>query len=179
MTASQQIDEALGPIKAAIIQHPFIVELSDGSLPLDAFTRYLAQNYLYLNSYAKALALVSARSLDSESVEFFARRAAYAIASEREFAADLAATIGIETAVLRAARPSPTGVGYASFVKQAAALEPLPVALATLLPWLHGLQLCFPQPGRPWFTRRAVPAVDRDVRRGGLRRGGEGSGSGV
>ena len=134
MTASQQIDEALGPIKAAIIQHPFIVELTDGSLPLDAFTRYLAQNYLYLNSYAKALALVSARSLDSESVEFFARRAAYAIASEREFAADLAATIGIEIAVLRAARPSPTGVGYASFVKQAAALEPLPVALATLLP---------------------------------------------
>ena len=122
------------PIKHEIIRHPFIAELTDGALSLDAFTRYLAQNYLYLNGFARALALISARSTDSATVEFFARRAAYAIASEQEFASEMALHFGIDEAVLRGAQPSPAGVGYSSFIKQAAALEPLPVAMAALLP---------------------------------------------
>lgn len=133
-SASRLIDEAITPIKLEIIRHPFITELTDGSLPLDAFTRYLAQNYLYLNGFARALALISARSTDSATVEFFARRAAYAIASEQEFAAEMAENFGIDESVLRSAQPSPAGLGYSSFIKQAAALELLPVAMAALLP---------------------------------------------
>ena len=132
--ASSRIDRALGPMKHAIVEHPFITELTDGTLSVDAFTRYLAQNYLYLNGFARALALVSARSPDSATVEFFARRAAYAIASEQEFASEMAANVGIDESSLRSARASPACVGYSSFIKQAAALEPLPVALAALLP---------------------------------------------
>ena len=39
--------EASG-IYADIIGHPFILELADGTLPIEKFKRYIAQDELYL-----------------------------------------------------------------------------------------------------------------------------------
>ncbi|MCK8784005.1 thiaminase II [Roseomonas sp. NAR14] len=47
--------------------HPFVRGLSDGTLPEDAFRRYLVQDYLFLIQFAraKALAVFKAESLDA------------------------------------------------------------------------------------------------------------------
>ena len=131
---SSRIDRALGATKTAILRHPFLSELHAGSLPIEAFIGYLSQNYHYLNSYAKALAQIAARSQDAVAVEFFAQRAVYTIASEREFASELAQGVGIDPSELQTARATPASVAYSSYIKQAAAYETLPVAMATLLP---------------------------------------------
>src|SRR3712207_6002708 len=47
--------------------HPFVRGLSDGSLPLPAFRRYLIQDYLFLIHFAraKALAVFKAESIEA------------------------------------------------------------------------------------------------------------------
>ena len=49
-------------IYRAILAHPFVTGLADGSLPHDAFAFYVVQDALYLQRYADALALVASRA---------------------------------------------------------------------------------------------------------------------
>ena len=51
-------------IRAAIDQLEFLRRLGDGTLPLDVFRTYIEQDAFYLEGYAKALALLAARSPD-------------------------------------------------------------------------------------------------------------------
>lgn len=44
------------------IQHRFVKELGDGSLPPDAFQHYLKQDYLFLIQFARAFALAAYKS---------------------------------------------------------------------------------------------------------------------
>lgn len=39
--------------------HPFVLALGNGELPLDSFKKYLVQDYLYLVHFARANALAS------------------------------------------------------------------------------------------------------------------------
>ena len=57
-------------IRAEIDELPFVRALGDGTLPTEAFTWYLAQDALYLNRYAKALA-VAARLAPTEGERAF------------------------------------------------------------------------------------------------------------
>ena len=131
---SQRIEHVTEGTIQRITAHPFVTELAAGTLARDAFGRYVSQNFHYLSAYARALALISGRSTDPEMVAFFARRAAYTVASEQEFAIHLMDDLAVETRSPTNVAPSPAGLGYATFIKQAAALEPIPVALAAMLP---------------------------------------------
>ena len=64
----------------AILAHPFLTGLTDGSLPHDAFAFYVVQDAIYLRSYARALAGVAGRAPAPSQAEMFARHAADAIA---------------------------------------------------------------------------------------------------
>lgn len=125
---------AIEPTFQAILRHPFVVGLVDGTLPLDAFARYLGQNFLYLTEYARALALLAARGSEDSDVEFFSRRAAFALAGERDFVERLAAELDLPLEALRPAEPSPTCLAYSSFVKQAVAYGPYAGGLGAVLP---------------------------------------------
>lgn len=41
------------------IDHPFVRGIADGTLPVESFTYYLKQDYLYLQHYARAAALAA------------------------------------------------------------------------------------------------------------------------
>jgi thiaminase/transcriptional activator TenA len=122
------------PALQAILRHPFVSGLADGSLPLDAFARYLGQNFLYLTEYARALALLAARGGEDADVEFFARRAAFALAGERDFVERLADELDLPLETLRPREPSPTCLAYSSFVKQAVAYGSYEAGLGAVLP---------------------------------------------
>jgi thiaminase/transcriptional activator TenA len=124
----------MAPTLEAIVRHPFVAGLTDGSLPVDAFARYLGQNFLYLTEYARALALLGARAEDARDVEFFSRRASFALAGERDFVEQLAGELNLPREALRPDEPSPTCLAYSSFVKQAVAYGSFPAALGAVLP---------------------------------------------
>ena len=100
----------------AILAHPFITGLTDGSLPPGAFAYYITQDALYLKDYAAALAAVASRAAEPADTEMFARHAAGAIAVERELHGSLLAELGVEPAAAAAAIPAPANLAYTSYL---------------------------------------------------------------
>jgi thiaminase/transcriptional activator TenA len=70
-------------IYAAILAHPFIAGLTDGSLQREAFRFYVVQDAHYLREYARALSMAAARAPAEADIAMFAEHAAGAIAVER------------------------------------------------------------------------------------------------
>jgi thiaminase (transcriptional activator TenA) len=96
----------------AILAHPFLTGLTDGSLPPSAFAFYVQQDALYLNQYARALSLVSGRAPDPVARDMFARHAAGAIAVEQELHGSLLRDLGIDPVAVT--EPAPTTLAYTS-----------------------------------------------------------------
>jgi thiaminase/transcriptional activator TenA len=103
-------------IYQAILDHPFLAGMTDGTLPHDAFAFYVIQDALYLQRYASALAAVGSRAPDTAGTELFARHAAEVIAVEREMHGSLLAGLGIDPATLEEAEPAPTTLAYTSYL---------------------------------------------------------------
>jgi thiaminase (transcriptional activator TenA) len=103
-------------IYGAILAHPFLAGLTDGSLEQDAFAFYVVQDALYLRGYAQALAEVATRAPDTAGIEMFARHAADVIAVERTLHDSLLADLGIDPVSAVIAEPAPTTLAYTSYL---------------------------------------------------------------
>jgi thiaminase (transcriptional activator TenA) len=100
----------------AILAHPFLSGLTDGSLPQDAFAFYVVQDALYLRSYAQALAAVGSRAPDAAAVEMFSRHAADVMAVERTLHDSLLSGLRIDPASIEHAEAAPTTLAYTSYL---------------------------------------------------------------
>jgi thiaminase (transcriptional activator TenA) len=103
-------------IYGAIVAHPFLTGLADGSLPHEKFAFYVLQDALYLRQYAQALAAVASRAPCPEATALFARDAAEAISVERGMHGELLADLGIDPAMASSAEPAPTTLAYTSYL---------------------------------------------------------------
>jgi thiaminase (transcriptional activator TenA) len=56
-----------GAWKAAVT-HPMVLAIADGSLPHETFRGYFTQNVLYLEEYARAIALLAGRAPDRDAI---------------------------------------------------------------------------------------------------------------
>ena len=110
----------IADIYAAILAHPFIAGLTDGSLPHDAFAFYLVQDALFLRRYAQALAAVAAQAPDTAGTEMFARHAAGIVAAEMSLHESLLADLGMDPAAVDGAQEAPTTLAYTSYLLAAA-----------------------------------------------------------
>ena len=155
----------ISEIRDAVHAHPFVTGLGDGSLSQPRFIHYMQQDSLYLAAYGRALALVAARAPDAAARKEFAGGARVAVEVEEALHARLLAQMG--GSALPATKPSPTGLGYASYLVSLAATAPYGVAIAGLLPcfWIYadvGAALNQqPIPGNPyadWIATYADPA---------------------
>jgi thiaminase/transcriptional activator TenA len=108
-------DGAAG-IYGAILAHPFLTGLTDGSLPQDAFAYYVVQDLLYLQRYAHALAAVASHAPDSAATRMFASHAADVVAVEQTLHESLLPSLGIDPAVAICAEPAPTNLAYTSYL---------------------------------------------------------------
>jgi thiaminase (transcriptional activator TenA) len=113
---SAELWDDITGIYDAILAHPFLTGLADGSLPQPAFSFYVVQDALYLRSYANALAAIAGRAPDTAATEMFARHAADVIAVESTLHGTLLADLGIDPAVADAAQPAPTTLAYCSYL---------------------------------------------------------------
>jgi thiaminase (transcriptional activator TenA) len=106
----------ISDIYAAILAHPFITGLTDGTLPAESFAFFVMQDGLYLRQYAAALAAVASRAPTPGATQMFARHAADAVAVERELHATLLPELGISAADAAGAEPAPTNLAYTSYL---------------------------------------------------------------
>jgi len=123
-------------IYAAILAHPFVTGLTDGSLPRAAFRHYIVQDAHYLRGYAKALAACAAKAPGEDATVMFAEHAAGAIAAERDLHASLMADLGGSP---DAEPVDPTTRAYVSYLLATAHAGSFAEAVAAVLPcyWIY------------------------------------------
>jgi thiaminase/transcriptional activator TenA len=113
---TDELWDGISDIYDAILTHPFITGLTDGTLPAESFAFFVVQDGLYLKQYAAALAAVASRAPTPGATQMFARHAADAVTVERQLHATLLAELGISAAYAAASEPAPTNLAYTSYL---------------------------------------------------------------
>jgi thiaminase len=68
LSFAENIERNVLPVRQAILAHPFITGVGDGTLDVEKFKYYVRQDYAYLIDYSRVLALASARAPDLETI---------------------------------------------------------------------------------------------------------------
>ncbi|MFC1417539.1 thiaminase II [Streptacidiphilus cavernicola] len=95
---SEQLWDSAEPTYRAILEHPFLRGLTDGTLPREAFRHFVVQDGHYLRDYARALAVCAAKAPTEQDVRAFADDAAGALTAEQEMHAEFLAALAAEGA---------------------------------------------------------------------------------
>jgi thiaminase/transcriptional activator TenA len=137
---TSELWDGITDIYDAILAHPFVGGLTDGSLPAEAFAFYVVQDALYLRGYAQALAAVASRAPDTAGTEMFARHAAGIVAAELSLHESLLADLDIDPASVDAAEAAPTTLAYTSYLLAAARGGSYAEGVGAVLPcyWIYG-----------------------------------------
>ncbi len=158
----------------AIVAMPFNAELADGSLPIDAFRRYIIQDAHYLEGFSRALALTAARAPGADQVAMLAGSAAGAIHVERSLHETYFRQFGVTPDEFGATEPSPACSHYVSVLLATAAIEAFPVSVAGLLPcfWIYrevgrsiAVRSSADNPYRAWIDTYSGEAFEASVDR--------------
>lgn len=123
-----------------IENHPFLRELHAGTLPMNRFTYFILQDYVYLLDFAQVLCHGGAKSPDLETLELFCRHALGAVEVERSFHASFGKTLGLSHKQLDAVPKGPVTQGYIGHLQSVARGGSLGELVAAVLPcyWIYG-----------------------------------------
>ncbi|MEM2893976.1 MAG: TenA family protein [Candidatus Bathyarchaeia archaeon] len=115
-----------------ILEHPFVLELYEGSLPLEKFTYYVIQDYNYLIGMMRAYSILASKA------EYELARLALEIAhldatTEMENYRKLLDRMGLDLHEVMMVEPAPTNMAYMNHLLATAVLgEPMDILVATL-----------------------------------------------
>ena len=137
-TPSTDLLEATRGIRQRILTHPFVCGIGDGTLPLDPFTYYIRQDYVYLVEYSRVLALGVAGARDLEIMELFAELVHATLHSEMELHRGYSARFGISREELESTPASPTTHAYTRHLLSVAYGGTTAELMAALLPCQWG-----------------------------------------
>ncbi|BBZ05955.1 aminopyrimidine aminohydrolase [Mycolicibacterium doricum] len=138
-TWSLRLWNEIEPIFSAIMAHPFISGLTDGTLESGAFAHYVAQDVHYLRDYARALAAVGAKAPTLAQTAMFARHAADILDVELSLHHTLLPELGLDAAELDCVPVAPTTRAYTSYLLATVCGGSFADGLAAVLPcyWIY------------------------------------------
>jgi len=158
MAFTDELWKSIGPIYAAILRHPFVRGLTDGSLPRESFKFYAVQDALYLREFARALSLAAARAPEDDWIIMFNEHAAGALKVERTLHESFFKDFGLTPSDVASTPLAPTNLAYTSYLLAVAYGSPFHEAMAALLPcywiyWEVGKELERAGSADPLYTR--------------------------
>jgi thiaminase (transcriptional activator TenA) len=138
-TFTDELWVSIEPIYAAILRHPFIAGLTDGSLSRERFEFYAVQDALYLREFARALAIAAARAPKDDWIVMLAEHAAGALRVERTLHDGFFREFQLTSDAVVATPLAPTNLAYTNYLVAVAYGAPFHEALAALLPcyWIY------------------------------------------
>jgi thiaminase (transcriptional activator TenA) len=169
-TFTTSLWEGITDIYRAILAHPFVTELTDGSLAVQSFAFYLAQDALFLRHYAQALAGLASRAPETTGTEMFARHAANIVATEMSLHDSLLPELGVD---LSSVEEAPVTLAYTSYLLATVRGGSFAEGVGALLPcyWIYWevgkhLQAAGSSDRRyqRWIDTYARPDYGEDVR---------------
>ncbi len=124
---------------AAILRHPFLTGLTDGTLDAAVFAHYLAQDVHYLRDYARALSVLAAKAPTLADTAMFARHVADVYQVELALHAALLPEFGLDPGAVDAAPPTPVTQAYTSYLLATCYHGSFADGLAAVLPcyWIY------------------------------------------
>ena len=152
MRATDELSTIGDPIWEAILEHPMVSQLGEGTLDEAPFRYWVRQDYVYLIEYARVFAHGAAMAPDLERMGTFAELLDSTINTEMDLHRAYAETFGISEAELEATEPSPTTQGYTDFLVRTAATGTFGDLIAALLPCMWGFNVTgkrLAEQGRP------------------------------
>jgi len=123
---------------SAIVAHPMVEALGDGSLDEAPFRYWVRQDYVYLVEYGRLFALGAANASTLDRMRTFAELLESTINTEMDLHREYAARFGLSEADLEATDPSPTTRAYTDFLVRTAAEGSFADTVAALLPCMWG-----------------------------------------
>lgn len=138
MSFADAIELQAWPIRRAILAHPFVAGVGDGTLAVARFRHYVLQDYAYLIDYSRVLALAAARAPDLETMSWFAGLLAETLNVEMDLHRSYCAEFGITPEELEATVAAPTTVAYTGYLLQLAHQGSFAELVAGLLPCQWG-----------------------------------------
>jgi thiaminase/transcriptional activator TenA len=151
-----ELQRAAQPIWEAILAHPFLQELGEGSLPHERFLYFIRQDYLYLFDFARVLCIGGSKAEDLDVLEMFAKHAANTVAVERAMHTGFAQRLGVTLDALQDTERTPTTQAYTRHLLAVAREGTLGELVAAVLPcywiyWEVGRHLAKFQPADPIY----------------------------
>ena len=139
MTFTEELWKSIEAIYAAILRHPFLRGLTDGSLPRESFQFYAVQDALYLREFARALSIAAARAPKDDWIIMLNEHAAGALKVERALHEGFFREFGLGPQEIAATSLAPTNLAYTSYLLAVAYAAPFHEVIAALLPcyWIY------------------------------------------
>ncbi|WP_209331137.1 thiaminase II [Lunatimonas salinarum] len=173
MNWTTKVWEQATPLYEKILAMPFNQELMKGTLPLEKFKFYMAQDAFYLREFGRALALIGGRLTKREHTLAFSEFASGAIVVERALHTGYFKIFGVDEDTVQ---PSPTCALYTSYLLAKAAIAPIEEAVGAVLPcfWIYkkvgdhiyaNQQASMDNPYREWIDTYAGEAFATSVRK--------------
>ena len=139
MAFTGEMWRSIDGIYGAILRHPFLAGLTDGSLPRESFEFYAVQDALYLREFARALSVTAARAPREDWIIMLNDHAAGALRVERTLHESFFKELGLAPEAVAATPLAPTNLAYTSYLLAVAYGAPFHEAIAALLPcyWIY------------------------------------------
>jgi thiaminase/transcriptional activator TenA len=122
----------------ATFAHPIVLGIGSGETPLENFIYFLRQDYQYLIAFSRVFAYAGAKAADLETIASFARLMQGTLEVEMALHRNFCAKFDLTPQDLEATEPSPTTVGYSSFLLSIAQSGTVADILASILPCFWG-----------------------------------------
>jgi thiaminase (transcriptional activator TenA) len=133
MSLARKLWAANADLAEAALRHRFVRGLGDGSLRLESFRSYVAQDAFFLESFAKAYALALARSEDPRGMRDFAQFVSGVI-EELELHESYAERWGVS---LEGVEPVEATLAYTDFLLATASLGEVGEICAAMTPCMR------------------------------------------
>lgn len=117
-----------------ILRHPFVDGIGRGDIDDDRMRYFIAQDYVYLKSFYKALALAAVKAPRRDAAIVFLAHAQNVFVVEQTLHEEAAPLVGLDRQALEATKAGPITVAYTDHLLRAAALGSFAEAVAAVLP---------------------------------------------
>jgi thiaminase/transcriptional activator TenA len=172
MTLAARLWESNGDLARAALEHPFVRGLGSGTLPLERFQSYVAQDAYFLDAFVRAYALALARCPDGEGLRVFFELMTGAL-EELQLHASYAARWQVDLSDIT---PMPATLAYTDFLLATAALAGVGEVCAAMTPCMRLYAYLGQQLGREggirddnpyaeWMRTYADPGMETLARR--------------
>ena len=172
----EHLDRATAATWEAIYALPFLAKLADGSLEVDRFAFFIAQDIHYLDAFAGVLRRAATLADDEDTRAFLHGRSESVVRVEQALHGGFAPRLGLDVATIRAQEPAPVTAAYTDHIRSVSTHGTLGEVIAAIVPcyWVYrriGQRLAETPPPHDlyatWVSAYAVPefgvAVERQL----------------